>query len=235
MRDRTLDRSHDRFAVPAWMFDQMNKARKREHPRDTLHRLEMENHARAFFHESARVNAFGEQLDDVAAGERQPASQPRVRELDGGFVLLAVKQFRDRADETMRHVKRRFCTGVPPFLQRLRDEQVRFGNRIQLRMLAEHRRAMRGERERRAEDEDRVGNGRRGVNVHCEKRRGGLVYSYPNRCASSRTSAENSRPSSRQLNGPSRLCDFARAGRSAGLSRKNVSFPYRAPGGPKHA
>src|SRR5947207_15233803 len=109
MRDRTLDRSHDRFAVPAWMFDQMNKARKREHSRDTLHRLEMENHARAFFHESSRVNAFGEQLDDVAAGGRQAASLQSLRDLDGGFVLLAVKLFLDRADDAMRHYKRRIC------------------------------------------------------------------------------------------------------------------------------
>ena len=130
MRNRVLDRSHDRFAMSARMLDEMNEARERKHPRDTLHRLRMENHARAFFHERARVNLFGKQFEDVTGRQRQPPPQPRARELDGSFVLLAVKQFRDRADETMRHVERRFCAGVPPFVQRLRDEQVGFGNRV---------------------------------------------------------------------------------------------------------
>src|SRR5262249_9211504 len=105
MCDRVLDRSHYRFAMPARMLDKMNEACERKHPRGTLHRLEMENHARAFFHERARVNAFGEQLDNVTGRERQPPPQPRARQPNGGFVLLAVKQLCDRADETMRHVK----------------------------------------------------------------------------------------------------------------------------------
>ena len=130
MRDHVLDRGHDCFAMPARMFDEMNEAREREHPRDTLHRLGMENHARAFFHDCARMNPFSKRFEDVTGRERQPAPHPRARQLDGGFVLLAVKQFRDRPDETMRHVKRRFCAGVPPFVQRLRDEQVGFGNRV---------------------------------------------------------------------------------------------------------
>src|SRR5215468_11935067 len=162
MRDCVLDRSHDRFAVPAWMLNEMNEAREWKHPYDTLHRFRMENHARAFFHERARMNAFGQQLEDVAGGERQPASHPRARELNGGFVLLAVKQFRDRPDETMRHVKRRFCARVPPFVQRLRNEQVGFGNRVQLRMPPERSRKMGGKRKRRAQNENWIAKWQRG-------------------------------------------------------------------------
>ena len=62
------------------------------------------------------MNPLSKQFEDVTGRERQPPPQPRARQLNGGFVLLAVKQFRDRPDETMRHVKRRFCTGVPPFV-----------------------------------------------------------------------------------------------------------------------
>src|SRR5215831_2897217 len=195
MRNSVLDRSHDRFAVPARMFDEMNEAREREHPRETLHRFRMENYARAFFYERPRMNPFGKQFEDVTGRERQPPQQPRARQPDGGFVLLVVNQLGDRADETMRHVKRRFCTGVPPLVQRLRDEQVGFGNRRQLRMLAERSREMRGKRKRRAQNENWIAKWQRGLKAHSKRKEykcAAAAFHFP-LVTEPRTSAENSR------------------------------------------